>query len=41
MEAGDVGVDDSRDSLICSDTGEGLKERVKGENRGLVLEEMK
>ena len=33
MEAGVEGVDDSGDSLSCSDTGEGIKERVKGEKQ--------
>ena len=33
MEAGDEGVDDSGDSLSCSDTGEGLKARVKREKQ--------
>ena len=33
MEAGDEEVDDSGDSLSCSDTGEGVKERVKGEKQ--------
>ena len=33
MEAGDEGEDDSGDCLSCSETGEGLKGRVKGDKQ--------